>query len=202
MCPAPLGTDDSYDTGTDANGKRNFPISWKGSKTVWKYSMVGENAYVFRHAFPNNAKPVTGTAVRTQGYAGFLYFGRKFCGSEFLAALLDGRIKIDLIDYTNMYDVNNIYYRDSGSKSALVVQFRHTIPAGKAKIKTDLGNSKNDQVWVRYTAKKEDFVFKSTVEGCLNKVNIGVLKYDWGMDEAGENIENWSQCAAWSYNIS
>ena len=38
LCPAPTGGDDSYNTGF-TNGKKNFPISWKGSKGVWRYSM-------------------------------------------------------------------------------------------------------------------------------------------------------------------
>jgi len=90
----------------------------------------------------------------------------------------------------------------------MVVQFRHTLPSAKAgkagkPPKTDMGNQKTDQVWIRYTGKTEDFNFKTDAEGCLNKVNLGALKYDWGMDaeDPGEP-ENWSQCAAWSYNIS
>jgi len=100
----PLGNNGNFDAGVDDNGERNFPIVWFGSKTVWKNSLVANDGYVYRHAFPNKPynKPILGTEMRSKGYAGFLYYGRKFCGSDFLDAVMDGRIQIDMFDYTNM----------------------------------------------------------------------------------------------------
>merc|ERR1719220_400923 len=219
LCPTPIGDDDSYNTGVGDNGKKNFPISWKGSKTVWKYSMRSQDCYIYRHSFPDNAKDITGKDVRKIGYNGFLYYGRKFCGGDFLTKVMDNSIKIDMIDYAaNLYEFHHRYYRDSGSKTALAIQFRQTLPGGRQRrskksnpiiemskngksSKTDLGNKKMDQVYIRYCAAPEDFIFKGTPEDCLNKVNLGVLKYEWADGDNGEVI-NWAQCAAWSYNIS
>jgi len=220
LCPAPTGGDDSYNTGF-TNGKKNFPISWKGTKGVWRYSMRSQDCYVFRHSFPDNAKSITGQDVRVTGYNGFLYYGQKFCGGDFLSKLVDGTIKVDMIDYAaNMYELNHRYHRKDGGKTAATVQFRMTVPSAarkarspkkphpvlemtnnaKYKQKTDLGTKKMDMVYVRYCGAEDDFKFKKTPEECLKKVNLGVLKYEWA-DGDNNEIINWSQCAAWSYTI-
>ena len=56
-------------------------------------------------------------------YTGFLMFGRKSCGSDFLTATQDGRLSFDIYAATGIYTVDSTYYRDDASYSSVTIQF-------------------------------------------------------------------------------
>lgn len=71
---------------------------------------------------------VTRVAVKKQSseaaYNGVAYFARKYCGADFLAKLASGAVDIDIVDRVNSYDNVHGFYKDDGSKTAFVIQWR------------------------------------------------------------------------------
>ena len=56
-------------------------------------------------------------------YTGFLMFGKKSCGNDFLKATQDGRVTFDIYASTGAYTVDSTYYRDDSGTSSVTIQF-------------------------------------------------------------------------------
>lgn len=79
----------------------NLPTEWKGSK----YSKVIYKAfdgYSVRVTVPNN---VPGIDIRTNPYTGFIILSRRHCGAEFTSSIMNGNVKLIIMDTESVYEV-------------------------------------------------------------------------------------------------
>ena len=61
-------------------------------------------------------------------YLGFLTFGQFFCGSDFLAALDDGRLRVDFVDNRHVYKyTGQTAYKENANFSKKTLQFMYYI---------------------------------------------------------------------------
>merc|ERR1712061_104590 len=84
----------------------------------------------------NMVNKKTSFDIRENSYTGYGVLVRKYCGGDFLSALLDGRVKVELFDVVNSYEISGGFLRDDGSKSHLTFQFDAVMGNG------DKGNAK------------------------------------------------------------
>ena len=81
-------------------------------------------------------------------------WGKANCGPDFLKALSDGRLTIDIMDYDSFYTHDMTpYYRSDKGRSATIVQYKQTFTATK------------DMPWFKKTGK------------CQVEFHIGYLSY-------------------------
>jgi len=60
----------------------------------------------------------TGFDIRNNLYIGFIAFSRKACGTDFLKAVVDGRLQFGFLDATDIYDPLGAFWRNEGSLSS------------------------------------------------------------------------------------
>ena len=121
-------------------------------------------------------------------YTGFIMFGKKSCGNDFLKATEDGRVTFDIYAETGAYTVPFTYYRDDSGTSSLTVQFTKTDP-GKNQSKkpfnhyslsateTSWGNAKKDQFWLNINGLDQVNFGAKDITECLEGAQVGAAPY-------------------------
>ena len=123
----------------------------------------------------------SGFDIRNNLYIGFIAFSRKSCGTDFLRAVVDGRLQFGFLDATDIYDPIGYFYRNEGSFSSAGLSYRLT-----AVVENDLPfrydrkndvyikNMKKDAVEIVITG-IDKVSWKSNLRGCIEKGANGVL---------------------------
>ncbi|CBY37195.1 unnamed protein product [Oikopleura dioica] len=126
-------------------------------------------------------------------YIGFLTFGQHFCGSDFLAALDDGRLQIDFVDNRHVYQyTGQTGYKDNGAFSKKTLQF--------------IARGSDANIWGAGSSKWVDIVFVQMhgidsidwegkdIEKCFEKARIGFENNANAYSEAVNNDVNYADC--------
>lgn len=91
------------------DSKADLGVAWKG---VNKCKPTANNAMFIDEgdAFAIKCN-IPGTA-ETAAYTGFNIFTKKYCGSDFIAGIADGRIRFEYADKQSQYQTGSAYLRD------------------------------------------------------------------------------------------
>lgn len=106
-------------------------------------------------------------------------YSRKTCGSDFMDAVVDGRLSITFVDTLPIYELLGKFKRDDGSKSSVGFSYRLTEVVEQdmpwRKTKTGIKkNMKKDQVFIVIDG-IDTVQWKTNMENCITKGAIGVL---------------------------
>lgn len=82
-----------------------LPVEWKGNKFS-KIIYRAYDGYSVRLTLPNNSP---GIDIRNNPYTGFIIMSRRYCGSELVIAIMNGDVKLIIMDTESVYQVSNNY---------------------------------------------------------------------------------------------
>ena len=85
-----------------------------------RYIYQSSNGAVMAMKFKNKFKTVN---VRNELYTGVIMFTKTVCGMDFLRALQDGRVRIDLVDSSPLYQMHDFHYKNQQKYSAIGFTF-------------------------------------------------------------------------------
>lgn len=179
-----------------SNAQMTKKVKWRGIKGH-KIMETGPGAVMLSVKIKNQI--TTFLNIRENPYTGFLYFGKKKCGEDFLNAFIDGRLSFVMMDkekYASaIYDVSYRYKRTDKSLTASILQFRQN-----AKPDTNLNLKKGKKVEEIHVIikglDKVNFGSKDMYE-CIQKPQVAVMK-----DETSDDGRiDWTKCVAWSKNL-
>lgn len=61
--------------------------------------------------------------VRNELYTGVIMFTKDVCGVDFLRALQDGRVQIELVDSSALYQIHDFHYKNKQKYTAIGFTF-------------------------------------------------------------------------------
>jgi len=155
-------------------------------KANLKYPMGGisANSWQIRYNFVNKN-------LWTKPYLGYLTFTKALCGQKFLTALMEGQVKFDILDKTDIYSTSKQW--KSMTKSGVTIGFFHK---EKGTTKTDYGNAKKDQVFLMLTGVNSVEWGNKKAKTCFEKAKIDMIK---NANNVGTGKEDYSSCIAQQY---
>jgi len=104
-----------------------------------------------------------------------LIFSRKSCGTDFISAVLDGRIKVSFGDYHNIYESIGVFGKNAGAQTSIGFSYRLT-----QTIEEDM-----PYVYKR----KEDRIIKNMKKDIVSVFISGIDKVDWKNGKMKECLE-------------
>ena len=131
-----------------------------------KFYMVNIHSNKF-----NEAKPTE------DDYTGFLMFGQKFCGEDFINQISNGDVTVDFYDQSDLLMPLSVFKRDDNNKSA-TVQFK----VNKENGLPDEGNAKMDKFYLSVNGFGRVDFGKKSFQNCINNMQIGTTNGDYEGD--------------------
>ena len=136
--------------------------------------------------------------VRDSTYFGMLMFGKKKCGGDFLRALSDGRVQVDVMDADHIYNVVDVYHRDDSGQSSTQILFNlfDTTTMDHPFSKKKGENTKKDQMYFSFWNLDTVNFGNKDWEECLEKATVGAVQ---SIESGNENFTN--ACARWQKTL-
>ncbi|CAG5109418.1 Oidioi.mRNA.OKI2018_I69.chr2.g3961.t1.cds [Oikopleura dioica] len=151
---------------------------WKG-RSGMRYVYQSSNGAVMGMKFKNKFKTVN---IRNELYTGVIMFTKTVCGMDFLRALQDGRVRIDLVDSSPLYQMHDFHYKNQQKYSAigftfdlLSIETKDMPWSFKSGIPTK--NMGSDDVYISFTG-LEQVNWLTNQENCLLLGAQAALPYD------------------------
>ena len=188
-----VNQDASYSCTFDASQcPPESPVIWKGAK-FGRVFYRGDSSIELRVTITNK-----NIDVKSSTYYGMLMFGKKKCGADFLRALTDGRVQVDVMDADHIYNVIDIYNRDDSSQSSTQIMFNlfntETVDYPFSKKKGE--SMKKDQMLVSFWNLHTVNWGNKDWEECLELATVGAVQQ---IAEGDENFTN--ACATWQKTL-
>jgi len=168
------------------------PVIWKGAK-FGRVFYRGDSSIELRVTITNK-----NIDVKTSTYYGMIMFGKKKCGADFLRALTDGRVQVDVMDADHIYNVIDVYHRDDSGQSSTQIMFNlfntETVDYPFTKKKGE--NMKKDQMYVSFWNLHTVNWGNKDWEECLELATVGAVQQIAAGDETFTNA-----CATWQKTL-
>ena len=154
------------------DSKADLGVAWKG---VNKCKPTANNAMFVDEGDALAIKCNIPGTPETAAYTGFNIFTKKYCGSDFIAAIADGRIQFEYVDKANQYQTAaNAYLRDdqdNASRSSATTQWTNAANS----VSTNMGNNKKDILFLIIKGLKNVDMGSKSLSDCLVKTQVGII---------------------------
>jgi len=183
-----------YNCVMDVASCETIPVLWKGARFGRVFYRSADGVEL-RVTISNR----DGVDTRSKEYYAFLTFGRKKCGGDFLVALSDGTIQIDVMDMAAVYTVEDVYFRDdaAGSNSQVMIKMGDVAPEDLPWSKKKGEITTKDQFYA-YFGNLDSVAFgNKDWEDCLESVTVGVIQ----ADTMTLSPDHMNACASWQKTI-
>jgi len=137
------------------------------SKKTTKIVFNSERSVIAKVNFPNLMKPEVD--LNTDNYNGFIVFTKAKCGADFLNALDQNDIVVELFDYEFDYHLQYGMKSNRALHKNYVLQFYR-----KSKGERDLGFTKKDQVYM-YVYGVHGVNYTTTLQDCIHGLHVATL---------------------------
>jgi hypothetical protein len=179
-----------------------LPVNWRGAKvtkTKNQYKSIFSQQALINVAKKNGAKdPDQDLNIRKDPFIVYLIWSKKNCGPNFINAMGDGRLSIEIFDFGHWYDTsdNFFYKRDDGKTTSLTYQFFVSGGGLDLPANEDMGNKKKDQFVINYSG--IDTIEWGTKDPmtCIEKTVLGVQAWS----DTGTKSDN-TFCVGWQKTV-
>jgi len=117
---------------------------------------------------------IPGTA-ETAAYTGFNILTKKYCGSDFISGISDGRLRFEYTDKASQYQTSSQAYlrddQDIPSRSSATIQWTSAANSATG----NMGNNKKDIGWLIIKGLKNVDMGSKSLTECLTKTQVGII---------------------------
>lgn len=169
------------------DSKADLAISWRNINKCKIFAKDDKDTVTLRCNVPG----IPGG--ETTAYTGFNIFTKKYCGTDFITGLTDGRVQYDYLDNKEQYITENSYYRDdtnTPSRSSVTLQYNSPANSETANI----GNKKKDMMYLILRGLSNVDFGSKTLDDCIAKAAVGWSTVVKTQDETG--------CVGWVKNVT